>query len=190
MKVVALTGSFGAGKTSVLKFVHSMRLPTINSDAIVARLYREEAVQKKLLKAFGTFSKKELAKTIFSSPGKRRKLESILHPLAWNLIKARLASFKKRDKALVFVEVPLLFEAGWQKRFDKAVFVKCSRKACLKRLALKGISKEEAVLRFRAQLSQEKKIKKAHHIIDNSGSLASTKKQVRLLVEKLVERNA
>jgi len=128
MRVVALTGSFGSGKSSVLKFVRSLRVSTVDSDAIVASLYKEKAVRKKLLKAFGTSSKNELAKLVFSSPSKRQRLESVLHPLAWKQIKARLAAFKKRDKALAFVEVPLLFEAGWQNRFDETVFVKCPRK--------------------------------------------------------------
>ena len=185
MKAVAVTGSFGSGKSTVLKFARSLRLPSIDSDRVVAALYRDPEVKKRLFREFGSSSKRGVALIAFSSPSKRHKLESILHPLAWAEIKNKLSLLKKRGKTLAFVEVPLLFEAGWQGRFDESVFVKCSRKKCLKRLAAKGFPKEEAVLRFRAQLPQWKKIKRAQHTIDNNGCLASTGKQVRGLIAKL-----
>lgn len=186
MKAVALTGLYGSGKSSVLKFVRSSRVPVVDSDRIVASLYRDPAVKRRLSGLFGTSSRKEISGIVFSSRAKRKKLEALLHPPAWKLIRKRLASFRRRGKSLCFVEVPLLFEAGWHKKFDTVVVVKCPKKTCLERLARKGVSRKDALARMRAQLSQGKKVKKAHYTIDNGGSLAGTRRQAGLLVEELL----
>ena len=88
---------------------------------------------------------------------------------------------------LVVVEVPLLFEAEWEKRFDSVIFVKSSKKKCLERLATKGIERKDALLRWNAQLSAKKKIKSSQYIIDNNKTPANTRKQVLLLIEDLVK---
>jgi len=188
MKAIALTGSIGSGKTTVLKFVRSFRIATVDSDAIVRKLYREKRVQEKLRQVFGTANRKKIASIVFSSPSKRRKLEKILHPLVWRRVKSRLSSFRKQGKLIAFVDVPLLFEANWQKRFDFVVFVKASKEKCIKRLQKKGFGKREALVRWQAQLSPRKKIKSSDYIIDNGHSLAKTRKQVKQLLSKLGAR--
>jgi dephospho-CoA kinase len=185
MKTIALTGSFGSGKSAVLKFVSKLGFPTIDSDRIVAGLYRNKGVQAKLKKIFGTADRRKISEVAFSSPAKRKKLESILHPLVWREVKAKVAKQKSLGKALVFVDVPLLFEVKWQNRFDATVFVKAPKKKCIARLKERGFSKKEALQRWRAQMPQKKKVKLAHYLIDNGSSLSKTEKQVQALIEKL-----
>jgi len=182
MKTVAITGLPCSGKTAALKEARALGFPTVDCDAIVSGLYGKPAVKKKLLKEFGTSQKAPLSTMAFSSPQKRKRLESILHPLVWKAVKQKLSSFKKQKKALAFVEVPLLFEAGWQKRFDETVFVKAPRPQCISRLRKKGLSAKEAGQRLKAQWPQGKKIKSAHHIIDNGKTVAKTRLQVKALV--------
>jgi len=186
MKTVALTGSIASGKTFVLKFVRSLRLPAIDCDALAQKLYRLPAVKKKLLAEFNTAERKEIAKIAFSSSKKRKSLESILHPLVWKLVTQKLSKFQKQKKPVAFVDVPLLFEAGWQNRFDKTVFVRATRAQCLARLKKRGLSQKEAVQRWNAQLSPRKKVKRAHYTIDNTGTRMATKRQVRKLVDSLM----
>jgi len=185
MKAIALTGSIGSGKTAVLKFVRKFHVPTIDCDALVAKLYRDKRVQQKLLRLFQTKSKKEIAAIVFSSPSKRRKLEKLLHPLVWREAQAKLASFRKQGKPLVIVDVPLLFEVKWQKRFNSTIFVKAPKKLCIQRLKKRGFSIKEALQRWNSQMPLKKKVKKAHHVIDNSGSLSKTGKQVKQLLAEL-----
>ncbi len=185
MKTIALTGSIGSGKSTVLKFVSQRRVPALDSDGIVAGLYHNRVVQSKLKKTFGTVNRKKIAEVVFSSKSKRKKLEAVLHPLVWREVKAKIAEQKSLGKALVFVDVPLLFEVKWQNRFDAVVFVKASKKKCIERLRKKGFSKKGALLRWNSQLSPMKKVKLADYVIDNSASLARTEKQVRALIEKL-----
>ena len=186
MKTVALTGSIGSGKTTVLKTVCSLRIPTVDCDSLVQKLYRSSTIKKKLIKEFGIASKAELAQIAFSSKAKRKKLEKIFHPLVWKLVNQKLTLFKKQKKALAFVDVPLLFEAGWQKRFDTTVFVKATKKQCLLRLKKRGLSGKEALLRWNAQMPQKKKIKSAHHVIDNTGPKTKTRTQTKKIAKELL----
>jgi len=185
MKAIALTGSIGSGKSSVLKIVRSFRVPTIDCDAIVSKMYREKAVQKKLKQLFGTVNRKEIAEIAFSSPKKRRQLERLLHPLVWKRVKDRLSSLENQGKPIAVADVPLLFEARWQNRFSAIVFVKAPKKTCLQRLAKRGLSRKEALQRWNAQISPRKKVKRSDYVIDNGGSLAKTRKQVRQLLQEL-----
>ncbi len=186
MKTVALTGSIGSGKTTVLKFVRKCRVPAIDCDSVVSNLYRDKRVQKKLIGLFGTKNRKDIASIIFSSPSKRKRLESFLHPLVWKQVNGKLSCFRKQGKALVVVDVPLLFEARWQNRFDLIIFVKAPKKKCLERIAKRGLSKKEGLKRWHAQLPPMKKVKSSHYIIDNSGSLAKAERQVRQLLAELL----
>jgi dephospho-CoA kinase len=185
MKAIALTGSIGSGKTTVLKFVRDSHIPTIDCDAIVSKAYREKPVKKKLRKMFGTANRREIAGIVFSSPKKRRKLEKLLHPLVWKRVKSKLSLLRKQGKLLAVVDVPLLFEARWQNRFNSVIFVKVAKKTCIQRLAKKGFSRKEALQRWNAQLPPRKKVKKSDYLIDNSGTVAKTRKQVRQLLSDL-----
>lgn len=182
MKAVAITGCFGSGKTTVLKFVRSMRFPALDADRIVAGLYLDRMVREKLIACFGTAERKKIASLVFSSPKKRKRLELILHPLVWRKVEKWLNAMRGRGKKLAFVEVPLLFEAKWEKRFDTIVLVRASKKKCLARLAAKGVPKKEALLRLKAQLPFGKKVKKAQCLIDNGKTLAKTRAQVKRIV--------
>jgi len=185
MKAIALTGLIGSGKSTVLKTVRRMAVSVIDCDSIVSKLYRDKAVKKKLFKLFGTVNRKKIANIVFSSSSKRKKLEALLHPLVWREVKAKLALFKERKKNLAVVDVPLLFEAKWENKFDSIVFVKAPKAKCLARLVDKGLSIKEALQRWNSQIRPGKKIKKAQHVIDNSGSLSHTRKQARLLFSEL-----
>lgn len=186
LKTVALTGGIGSGKTTVLKLVRSGRVATVDCDRIVSGLYRQNPVKKRLEREFGSTNRKEIARIAFGSSQKRKRLEAILHPLVWKQLRERLASLKGRGKGLAFVEVPLLFEAKWENRFDFVVFVKASKKKRLERLAGKGIPKKQALARMRAQLPRKKRVKKSHYTIDNSGSQAQTRKLAKELLKKLL----
>jgi len=185
MKSVALTGSIGSGKSTVLKILARQKIPVVDTDAIVKALYKDQTVKKKLLALFGTASKKEIARLAFSSKAKRKALEKLLHPLVWAKAKARLSKFHSQKKQLAFVDVPLLFEAGWQNRFSHVVFVKCPKAKCIERLENRGLSRKQALERWNSQIPQAKKIKRADYVIDNSGSPAKTRGQARDLIAKL-----
>ena len=186
MRLIALTGPICSGKSTVLRLLKQQGIPAIDCDAIVRQLYKRKAVQKKLLREFGTFNKNKISALVFSSPGKRKKLEGILHPLVWKEIEKGIKKFRKKNENFVIVDVPLLFEAKWQNRFDAVIVVKTSKRQCMQRAIKKGMNKKEFLLRYAAQIPIGKKIKRAHYLIDNSGSLRATRKQARQLIKGLI----
>jgi len=185
MLSIALTGSIGSGKSTVLRFLRQSGIPTIDCDEIVSRLYRLPKFQKALKREFGSAGKEKIAEIVFSDAKKRRKLQKILHPAVWSSAKKSLARFRKAGKKAAVVEVPLLFEAGWQRRFCCAIVVFAPKKQCLKRLAMSGMPKKQAMQRLASQSPIGEKVKKASFLIDNSGSLRRTRKQVLLLAAAL-----
>jgi dephospho-CoA kinase len=185
MRLIALTGSICSGKSTVLRFFKQQGIAAIDCDVIVSELHKRKAVQKKLLREFGTFNKNKISAIIFPSPRKRKKLEGILHPLVWKEIKKNLKRLKRQGKRFAVVDVPLLFEAKWQNRFDAVIVVKAGKRQCMQRALKKGIKRKLFLLRYAAQTPIGKKIKRAHYIIDNGGSVAKTRKQARQLAAKL-----
>lgn len=182
-----MTGNMGSGKTTVLNSVRSPLVGKVSADKIVSGLYKNEAVKKKLVKKFGTAKRKEIAGIAFSSKAKRKQLEKILHPLVWKEIKSRTSAFKKKGKKLVIVEAPLLFEAGWQKKFDKAILVRAGKKKCVARLVKKGMGKKEAGARLEAQMPESKKIKACQFSIDNNGQKARAIAKAKRIVKELMD---
>ena len=185
MLSIALTGAIGSGKSTVLRLLRKQGIPAIDCDAIVRRLYRQPNVKKALKKEFGSSGRKKIAEIVFSSAKKRRKLQEILHPMVWSTAKKSLAGFRKAGKKAAVVEVPLLFEAGWQRRFCCTIVVFAQKKQCLKRLAMSGMPKKQAMRRLASQSPIGEKVKKASFLIDNSGSLHRTRKQALLLAAAL-----
>lgn len=180
MLKIALTGSIASGKSFVLSLLKK-RFSCIDSDKIVHFLYNKKEVQKKLLKHFKTFNRKKLAGIVFSNNRKKILLEKILWPLTIKEINKKLRQLKLKKEKIVIIDVPLLFEAKLEKKFDLIIVVFCEKKQQIQRLVKKGFSLNEAKKRIESQISLTKKIKKADFVIDNSGSINKTKKQVRLL---------
>jgi dephospho-CoA kinase len=186
MRVVGVTGVFGAGKSTALKFF-SLFFPCLDLDEVVDRLYGKKGIQRKLKKLFGTADKKKLAETVFSFSLQRKKLEECLLPFVFSEFRKEVRNLEKKGARVLVVEAPILFEAGWKKFFDKIVVVSCPQKKILERLQRKGVPRKEIFLRWKNQFSLKKKLLQADHVLDNSKTLSFTKKQVFLLVKKLKE---
>ena len=125
-----------------------------------------EAVKKAFPECIsdGELDKKALSALVFSDASRRKELESIMHPLI-------LERLKERKDELLFAEVPLLFEAGWDRYFDQNLLVVTDQKILLERLKDRGMSKAEAMRRLKKQMPVSEKKKRANKIIYNNGSL-------------------
>ncbi|MEM4363688.1 MAG: dephospho-CoA kinase, partial [Candidatus Diapherotrites archaeon] len=135
-------------------------------------LYKEKRLILKLKRQFGNkiitngkINKKELGKIVFEDKEKLSSLNKIVH----GIVKQKIKAIKHKGK-LVFVEVPLLFEAKMESLFDKTILVIAPKKACLKRLLKKGIKKREFEKRVSFQINKEKAKKKADYIINNNST--------------------
>ena len=90
-----------------------------------------------------------------------------------------------KDKILI-VAAPLIFERGYEERFDRTIVVYTREDATLNRLKKNGIPREEVLLRLKAQLPIEEKMRKADFIIDNNGTAEETMAEVEMIYKKLI----
>jgi len=185
MKKIAVTGGIASGKSTVLSVFGENSVPTIDCDSIVDKLYSDKSVCKQISSSLGTCDRKELARKIFSAPIARQNLEAILHSLVLSELKQRLSGLESSGEKAVAVDVPLLFEAGWQNLFDKVVVVLAPHEKRVSRLVARGFSEQEAEAAISSQMPQEEKLKKSDYAIDNSKSLASTEEQVLKILRDL-----
>lgn len=187
---VALTGGVGSGKSTVLSFFRKKGALTLDADQIVHRAFKKQTVINKICRFMGRglvinrreVDKKKLAALIFSSPVARKKLEAILHPIVRREMKSQMAKNKNR---IAVCDVPLLFETGWNKNFDKVIVVDAPLVTRLKRLQAKGWTLADAKRRIRAQWPLARKVKKADFVVKNNSSLKNTKSQVDLIWNQL-----
>jgi len=183
---IALTGGIASGKSTVLEML-SKKFPVIDSDAIVAELYKNKRVCSKIKNELGTCDKKELSGIVFNNKNKRTLLEKILHPLVLKEIKSQLKRLKKQNKKIAFVDVPLLFESGSEKKFDYTLCVCCTKSQQIERLHKKGFSRRDALMRINSQMLLKKKIKYADFVIYNNKSLKNTRMQINEFLTTLKE---
>jgi dephospho-CoA kinase len=192
MLIAGLTGNYGMGKSYVLSVFRELGAMVLDSDEIVHYLLQDKKVigrVKKILgekieREDGSIDKKEIAKIIFDNSELRGKLEMLLHKLVFDEIQKSLRKIKG-EKRLVVVEVPLLFEGGYQDRFDTTMTVYTTQKAAIERLTKSGISRGNALKRLKAQLPIQIKKKKADFLIDNNGSKRKTFGQVEKIYGQL-----
>jgi len=195
MAYIALTGGFGAGKTTVLCMFKKLGASIIDVDKVVHKILKRQDTIKQITALLGedvikrssrgvSLDKRRIADKIFDDPQKRRSIERIIHPLVLEEIK-RISSERKRRRPLTIFEIPLLFEAGFERHFDYTIAVYCDRKTVIKRLLKKGFTESEALKRIRAQWPVERKVLLADFVIDNSNGMRKTEKQTRKIYNEI-----
>ncbi|HEY9712681.1 MAG TPA: dephospho-CoA kinase [Chroococcales cyanobacterium] len=202
--VIGVTGTIGSGKSTVGKMLVEQGVAVIDTDLIVHELLNSHsATQKAVVERFGdgildhehtvsgkpSINRKALGAIVFHDEKARKDLEAIVHPGVILECRKRIAELK--EKKIVAVLVPLLFEAGLQKEYDE-IWTVLTRQPILKeRLAMRDKLSETAIAeRLAAQWDQEKKASLSKCTIDNSGSPDQTRKQIVTLLDKLRSRAA
>lgn len=182
--IIGITGVFGSGKTTVAEMLAEKGYKHINADKIGHTVLKKAEIKNKLVKLFGKTTLKNnaidrnaLKDIVFNAPRQLKQLNNIVHPLIIKEIKKRISSSKKIKN--IIVDGALLIEANTLNLFDRLIVVKITKKEQLKRaLKKKKYSKTEIKNIISSQLSQKEKLKYADIVIDNSGSLKNTKKQL------------
>jgi len=194
MLLVALTGNYGMGKSTVLSLFKKSGFSTLDADRIVGSLFRKKVILEKIMQLMGStvfndngsLNKKRVAEVIFKNASLRYSLEDILHPFVFEKIKHFVEKMNVHDNILI-IAVPLVYERRYEDRFDKIIVVHTTEETALKRLGKKGVPKKDAFLRLKAQLPITEKMKRADFLIDNNGTLTETKMQVEKLYKKLLK---
>lgn len=197
MLLVGLTGNYGMGKSTVLSMFKNLGVVTFDSDKIVDSLLSENMVIEKVRELMGemvfdkkgNLDKKRVADLIFKNDTLKNLLENILHPLVFERIDNFTKTINNKD-TVVIVEVPLLFERGYEGRFDRTVTVFTDERTALHRLEKASISKDEAMQRLRSQLPIKVKTEKSDYVINNNNTIKETMEQVASIYAKLLQEVA
>ena len=143
MLSVALTGNVASGKSTVAEVWEAAGVPVISADDLSRRAVEPgtsgfqavvEAFGEQLLTADGALDRPRLGELVFSDEAARGRLESIVHPIIWQLRDLWLAERMAEGATLVVSEIPLLFEADRQGDFDRIVLVDAPDEERLRRL--------------------------------------------------------
>jgi dephospho-CoA kinase len=197
MLKVALTGGIATGKSYVLERFQQRGVPCLDADVLAhgvtaAGTEATTAIAARfgadVLAADGSVDRKKLGPIVFADPAARRELEAITHPAVYRAIAAGLRAFELMgDGPFAIVDVPLLFETGAEKGFDKVIVTACAPETQLARLAARGLSDDAARQRLAAQWPQEKKAARADFVITTDGAFADTDRQVDEIYGVLTE---
>jgi dephospho-CoA kinase len=192
---VGLSGGIASGKTTVAAMFRARGARILEADRIAHELmtpwqpaYDEivRAFGKEILNTDGSIDRKRLAAIVFADAARREQLNRIVHPRVIAEQEKELARIAREAPGTVaMVEAALLVEAGYHRQLDKLVVTWCRPEQQLERLQAKGLSRAEAEARIAAQLPVEEKRRLADYVIDCSGSLAETEKQVERVWEAL-----
>jgi dephospho-CoA kinase len=198
-RVVGLTGGIGSGKSSVASLLRALGALLIDADAIVHELQGPgspllgEMVREfgpGILDANGALARETLGQIVFADAEKRARLGAIVHPRVAVEMARRLEAARARGVPLVVLDVPLLLEgrAGASGLPYEAVIVVWAPESVQleRQMRRDGRDRDESLRRIRAQMPLDEKRRLADHVIDNSGSLEDTERQVRALYRQLV----
>ena len=204
MLKIGLTGGIASGKSLVSQMFTELGAHTIDADEIAHQLMKPgEPAYDEVVRAFGndilnpdkTVNRGKLAEVAFD---KRRpriyELNRIMHPGVIQKYESSMDEIASREPdAIVILEAALLLEAGLRKRFNRIVVVTCKPQQRIERWAQRfnldpEAAKAEVTRRMMAQAPDEAKIQAADYIVDNSGAVEETKKQVQKVYQALVSQ--
>jgi dephospho-CoA kinase len=202
MLKVGLTGGIATGKSLVGKMFAELGVHTIDADVIAHDLMRPgEKVYDEVVRRFGpdvlnpdkTVNRTRLAEFAFDQKRPRiYELNSMIHPGVIERYEAWMDDIGRREpNAIVMLEAALLLEAGLRRRFDRVIVVSCKPQQRIERWEGRlnvdsETARREVTRRMMAQAPDEAKIQAADFVIDNSGSVDETRKQVQKIHEALV----
>lgn len=189
MLKAALTGGIASGKSTVAAMFKELGARIIDTDELARR-----AVQKGtdtlveivwcfgpgILGPDGELDRAALRRIIFNDPRARKQLNAMVHPVVQKMVADELARLEREAPgAVVLVDVPLLYEVGWDKGFDTVILVYATAGQQALRLAQRdGVSIDQAQAALKAQMPIDQKKQRAQFLVDNTRGLAETQKEV------------
>lgn len=196
-QLIGLTGGIASGKSTVVEMIRQASYPVIDADQVVHDLQRQGGRLYETLVTFfgqdivlpsGELNRPYLSELIFANSDYRaassRLQNAIIRQELKHLRDAYLAQYD-----LVFMDIPLLFELGYEAWFDQIWLVYVSQPIQLQRLMARGqYSDREARQRISSQMPLEDKLALATHVITNDGHLSATEAQVRELLTSLTKK--
>ena len=187
-KIVGLTGGIASGKSTISRYIQARGIPVFDADATGHLLMQKDQPAWQdiidtfgldILAADGQIDRKKLGGIVFADSTQLKKLEQIMHKRIRQQGYEFIAKHQQQNTPLIVLDVPLLIEAGWYTEVDEVWLVYLNTAEQISRATARDASSIESVKqRIDKQMPYEEKKKFATHIIDNSGTLENTLKQI------------
>lgn len=185
--LIGLTGNIATGKSTVARMLREFGAVVIDADRIARDVVRPgQPALNEITRVFGPevllpngeLDRPKMARLVFGDPDKLKQLEAIIHPAVREVMWREIGM--QPEDAVVVIEAIKLFESSWARACDQVWVTHCSSETQIVRLVeSRGLSPEEARMRIEAQNPQAEKLAQADVVIDTSGSLEETRRQVR-----------
>jgi len=195
MKVIGLTGGIGSGKSTVSRLLGEMGAVLIDADKVGHEAYQPGTeTWTELVAAFGegivapdrTIDRRKLGAIVFAAPEELSRLNRIVHPRMFNMMKDRIEEYRKQGVEVVVMEAAILFEANWTPLVDEVWVTVTSESAVVQRaIERTGLPEEQIRARIHSQLSNEERIRQADVVITNDGDIEELRTKVDALWKKL-----
>ena len=196
MILVGLTGGVATGKTTVAKMFRRCGAVVIDADESAREVVKPgKPAWREIVRTFGreilnpdhTINRHALGAIVFGKRANLRRLERIIHPrVAREQARLTKEAARNNPKAIVIYDVPLLFEAGIDKRVDKIIVVTADRETQIARLKKRnGLTRADALRRVKSQIPLARKRRLADYVVDGTTPLKKLAGTITPLYETL-----
>jgi len=195
VRVIGFTGGIGSGKTTIAEYLAELGATIIDADKVGHEAQEPDtAVWHDLVEAFGEgiltpdrrIDRAKLGPIVFADPTAMSRLNQIMHPRMFDMMKDRIDAFRNDGIKVVVIEAAILIEANWTPLADEVWVATAPESAVLDRLEKqRGMDKEQTLARIRSQLPSEERTKHADVVIQNDGTLEKLKAKVKRLWDRL-----
>lgn len=200
MKKYGITGGIASGKSTFCQLIKDLSLPLIDCDELVHKAYEPEGpIFNAVLTRFGEhylneegqIDRRKLGREIFTNGKSREALNQITHPIISSLVLEALQSYVLKGEAVVFVDVPLLFEENLQGDYDGTILIDIEETLQIERLMQRNhFTFEEALSRIEAQMPLGKKRLLATYVLENNSTLEVFQAKGRQLIDQLISNHS
>ena len=192
---LGLTGGIASGKSTADEFFKKREIPIIDSDLIAHRIMEiGQNGYKAVVDYFGndilhddqTIDRRKLGAIVFNDREKLKKLNEITHPLVHQEIEQQMVQYRANHEKLVVIDVPLLFESGFESLCNGVLVISITPELQLERLMKRNnFAKKEAIARINNQMPLSEKEKRATYVVTNTGTIDDLEKKLSNLLQEI-----
>ncbi len=190
-KVIGLTGGIGSGKSTVSQCLAELGAVILDADKVGHEAFKPNtgtwrevvaAFGKQIVTPSGEIDRKKLGEIVFGHPESLSRLNQIMHPRMYDMMKAQIEEYRRQGVDVIVLEAAILIEANWTSLVDEVWVTLAPEAMVLERLKQqRGLEEVQTLARIRSQLSSEERSKHANVIINNDGDLDEVKVKVKEL---------
>ncbi|MBO5712648.1 MAG: dephospho-CoA kinase [Clostridia bacterium] len=192
-KVYGITGGIGSGKSVVSSIIKGLGYTVFSADEVYTNLLKTGDFSKQIYTLLGLqfnsekgFNRKEVASVVFNDKNKLKVLNTFTH----DKVMAELMRLNANEKGVIFNEVPLLFEGGYQNMYDGVIVVYRNLEDRINAVVNRdNISQEEVLKRIKNQFNYENNDISAHTIIVNDGVYENLVDNVKAVISEIEKSN-